>query len=60
MEPGVAAYEKNSALFHVMQKLLSNPEKMEPFFTSYFITLSPKRRRAKQQPYPFIVLTLTE
>jgi hypothetical protein len=38
MEPGVAAYEKNSALFHVMQKLLSNPEKMEPFFTSYFIT----------------------
>jgi hypothetical protein len=31
MDPGLAAYENNSALFHVMQKLLSNPEKMEPF-----------------------------
>jgi hypothetical protein len=31
MEPGVAAYENNSILFHVRQKLLSNPRKMEPF-----------------------------
>jgi hypothetical protein len=31
MQPGVAAYENNSALFHVMHKLLSNLEKMEPF-----------------------------
>jgi hypothetical protein len=38
MEPGVAAYENNSVLFHVMQKLLSNPEKDGAFFTSYFIT----------------------
>jgi hypothetical protein len=27
MEPGVVAYENNFVLFHVMQKLLSNPEK---------------------------------
>jgi hypothetical protein len=38
MEPGVAAYENNFVLFHVMQKLLSNPEKDGAFFTSYFIT----------------------
>jgi hypothetical protein len=27
MEPGVVAYENNFVLFHVMQKLLSNPKK---------------------------------
>jgi hypothetical protein len=38
MEPGVATDENNSVLFHVMQKLHSNPEKDGAFFTSYFIT----------------------